>query len=965
MDLIRPNFLVKITIGKSFEYFVLNETDKNASESEEFVSYETISLGWELNYKNIRGYEAKSKTLSYLTNDMLVNTGWSLGYVDSEFDLKYRSIEISSQTVLEVLNDLAEKFNSLIVWDTHNKKVEMWNPSNYGKNKGLRVTDEKYLMSFSENQDATNIVTRLKLYGQDNLSIRRINPTGSPYIEDFSYYIYPFERTSGVVTKHSNYMSDSLCNSLLDYNELVTEKKGIFESWLQDKEILEGNMLDELSNLIALETELSEIMDLLDVENSLPTNQKDPVRHADIVINRGIKEQEIESKKSEISVINNNIDSLQVNLNNLQVEIKTENNFTQEQLLNLDPYIKEHVYTNDAIISEEDLLKEGIKEFEELREPIIEVTIDIVNLLEIIEAQNDWDKLELGDIIRVRYERLNMYIKAKITEINYDFDDSTIKVTLSNAKNYKGNSLMNMINQAYGSSTEVNMNKYKWDLAEENNGAINDIINNIWDATKNGIEAGIEQDISINERGIIVRSPDDPNTYLVIQNGMMAITNDNGNTWKHAITSEGIVGERIYGKIIMGVNLAIEDKDGILKFRGSKGQIFDRNGEEVMRLGLITDPPEDDCFGIKLENDRNQVFVSSCDGFKITKKKSGSFEDVMYADLNGNFWVKDFTAKNLTIEDNDGYFKFNGNEAIVSDGTKDVMWLGYLSSESPSDFGVIVESVNSTVYMTRKRGFEITKSGVTKFKADLNGSLYAEDIVAKNLQIVDGNLGEKIIFDQNNGITINGNNGEQIRLNANEGIAIDVNNEPRLWIGADGLIYAKRLIITPENPEELVQLEDGSFISDLTVSSLRSLDSLNIQNYILIEDNYLKILTGRGDVVDQQKFLLTMKDPSGTDWGYPYTEWGYGNGYGNDKGYLWKDSNVFSMDYVDGAGLTQRFRLINTLGTVGDDSVLIEANGGNIHAKSDRKIILKVNASNYIEVSSSGVNIVGSEINLN
>src|SRR5690606_19960413 len=145
-------------------------------------------------------------------------------------------------------------------------------------------------------------------------------------------------------------------------------------------------------------------------------------------------------------------------------------------------------------------------------------------------------------------------------------------------------------------------------------------------------------------------------------------------------------------------------------------------------------------------------------------------------------------------------------------------WFGYIPTEIPSDFGVIVRSNVNTIYLTRNRGFEITRyeggNWVTKFKADLFGGLYAEDITTKNLKIVDGELGDKIVLDENNGITINGNNGEQIRLNANEGIAIDVNSDPRFWIGTDGLLYTKRLIVTPDNPDDLIELPDGSFISD-------------------------------------------------------------------------------------------------------------------------------------------------------
>lgn len=965
IDLIKHGYLIKVVLGYATEFFLLGEIDKSASDSEEYVEYNAYGLGNELNDKGNRVYEATSKTMTEILTEILGTSVWSVGYVDSEFDLKYRSIEVTSRTTLEIIVEIANKFNALITWDTKNRKVNMFNPSNIGKNKGLTV-DSKYLLSVDENQNAENIVTRLRLYGQEELSIRSLSPTGSNYIEDFSYFMYPFERDKNKKTvKHSAYMSEGLCHAILDYQDLVESKTGEFNSLLQEKKECEDKLLEKTAELTDLATELIMILDKLDIENA--NGVPNPSFHAQLITDRHNKESEIVNKESEITILQTENSNIDQKILSLQSVLNQANSFTGEQIRELNLYVREREFVNDSIIDEKDLLKEGIEAFKEMREPSIDVKIDMVNLLEIVECQNNWDKLNLGDTIVIRHDPLNTHVKAKIVEIDYDFDDSTIQVTIANARRFSSDNEFNeMIKNSHSSSVQVNMDKYKWDLSLENNGTINDIINNIWDATKRKIEAGSEQLIQISERGIIVRSPEEPMTYLVIQNGMLAITNDDGNTWKHAITSEGIVGERIFGKIIMGVNLAIEDIDGIIKFRGSKGQIFDRDGNEVMRLGLITEPPEPDCFGIKLENDRNQVFVSSCDGFKITRKKGGSWENVMYADLEGKFWVKDFTAQNLTAIDDDGYFRFEGNKGTVSDGQKVVMRLGYLDQESPRDFGIILENDINKIYMTRNRGFEITRnesgSWVTKFKADKDGGLYAEDITTKNLKIVDGELGEKIIFDHEEGITINGNNGEQIRLNANEGIAIDVEGDKRFWVGTDGNLYARKLIITPDNPEDLVELPDGSFISDLTVNSVRTLNSTDEQNYVYVKDNFLKLFTGQGDITDIEKFSLFLDVPAGQPegFGFPSMIWGAGDEQQRNQGFLYKDREgfVYEISYTRGGmgGVYLNNRS-------GEDSILIDT-PYKTKISAGQEIRLEVGSSSIV-IDSSGVKINGTRIDLN
>src|SRR5690606_1962205 len=92
----------------------------------------------------------------------------------------------------------------------------------------------KYLESFNVTTNAEEIVTRLKVYGKDNLTIRSLTPTGANYLEDFSWFIYPFERDSnGNVLQSSDYMSDSLCIALDDYNKKLENAQGAFKTYTE------------------------------------------------------------------------------------------------------------------------------------------------------------------------------------------------------------------------------------------------------------------------------------------------------------------------------------------------------------------------------------------------------------------------------------------------------------------------------------------------------------------------------------------------------------------------------------------------------------------------------------------------------------------------------------------------------------------------------------------------------------
>ena len=61
------------------------------------------------------------------------------------------------------------------------------------------------------------------------------------------------------------------------------------------------------------------------------------------------------------------------------------------------------------------------------------------------------------------------------------------------------------------------------------------------------INAGVNESVSINRRGITVSDSSDPQVYCPTH-GALGLTVDGGNTYKQAITPDGIIGERIMGE---------------------------------------------------------------------------------------------------------------------------------------------------------------------------------------------------------------------------------------------------------------------------------------------------------------------------------------------------------------------------------------------------------------------------------
>lgn len=989
IELIKHKYLFKLLFNNQTEYFIFDESNKNYSD-DEYVEYQAFSLGYKLAYRNVRSWEAVSKNLSTMIGEIIQFTNWKLGYVDSEFDLKFRSHEIASQTVLQSIIEIAEKFNALIKWDTVNMTINFYLPQNVGLDRGLRLKYGKYLESFNLSSTSEELTTRLKIYGKDSLTIRRLSPTGQVYLEDFSWYMYPFERdANGNIIKESDYMSNELCIALEDYKALLNLLKGQFDTLttnLKAQQDITQQLTQELS---VLNTELTVIWDSIDVSNAAGLQSLPP--HQVLINNKDSKVAEVQAKNAQIVASKANETSIQSQIDTLRVQVLIENNLTPDQLLELDDYIHEHEYSNDSIVDEEDLLLDGVEAFVKFREPKINLTIDMVQFLSMIEHQNNWEKLNLGDTIRIIHERLSVDIKAKIIEINYNFESDDISLTIANEKEINDDlaSFLSKLNDAGNTSTVVNMDKYKWNLALENNGAINDIINNKWNALKNAVQAGYQQNIEISERGIIVRDLSKPDTWLVIQNGHLAITNDGGNTWKHSITSEGIVGERIYGKIISGVNLAIEDESGIWITRGSRTTIYDRNGTEVMRLGLVTDAPDPECFGVKLENKENRVQMTSCNGFRIDKWENNQWVMKFTADLNGHLYAEDMETKRLVVKGSAGEVFIDAHIGLI-DFSQFKMIVGQLRAESIySDVITAQDGFITDLVVNRLKTLDAAKISSGTFDY-----IHIEDNYMRFLEGT-SNGSTSHAMDYNGNLMYWTDGGHTQRTLKNTGIPVMVqslSDKEKMKIHFEDRDGEKVPVIEMSvggsgsgNMGYIYKTTDDMVFEYFNSGSKQRRIRLRDEGIVMdTKDGVVVVNGGNFYVSATEKDSGWTKDTFQTDGGFfiPANANGVYNQFQDaarwkldDDNYIFQNKDTFNIymnkdikasirDGINGGygllvnGTVKASHLELTAGSATGGTSVIKPNAGG-------KIRIEADANNYIEVSNAGVKVMGTVINLN
>jgi hypothetical protein len=668
VSLIRNRFLLKVKWNHISEWFIINEISDSVDDSSEGLVVHAFSLGNELKDKLIEQLQKDSLTPQQVLTEALLFTNWSVGTIDAKISNKYRSFDITETTVLDFLFTIADTYGVLLVFDSENKKVNLVHPDNYKINRGFKLAYGQYLKSLTRDSNSDDMTTQLIVTGKDGLSINRINPTGASSIESFSYFMYPFERdTNRNVIQSSHFMSDELCHAILDYEALVESKKGEFSSLLDQlntKQTLKTTKDNELFNL---KTDLQIILDSIEVRKSASQD------YSDLIVSRDAKQTEVNNKQNEINVIQTDIDGLYVSMDSIKSQLSIPNNFTPELIQERNDYIITKKWSDENYIDDQELYDDAKVKFDDVRKPKINITVGSVNFFQMIEEQRNWDKLFLGDVVVVRHPMIDASYEIFVTDM--EVSDEGLNLTIADFQEIrKDDALLEKINQSYSSSVALEMSKYKWNQTTTDLGEINDIINGVWDATKRRITAGVNESVEISNRGVIIRNPDYPNEVIILQAGVMAISGDNGDSWKTVSNAHGVFAETLMGKIIAGVNLYIENEDGKFTFDkngvsidGASFTVRDVNGNNMLEVwnnsigentsynGVIIS--QDSGIVVNRNDNKIKTFLNATEGIKIQTFKNNSWVDAFYADLNGVLH-----ANGLVIKSADGA------EALI-DGT--------------------------------------------------------------------------------------------------------------------------------------------------------------------------------------------------------------------------------------------------------------------------------------------------------
>ncbi|MFD0587836.1 phage tail spike protein [Paenibacillus sp. GCM10027627] len=591
------------------EYFLVQKTIKSHGSSDDYFQIECSGLPIQLSYRDITNYKATSKTATQLLNDGLMGTSWSVGSVHGDYNTQFRSLEFTGSR-LDFVFSVAETYEGLVFFNTLNKTINLYDPKAYGFNKGLVTSYGKLLDSITYESDSSEQATRLYVRGKDGLTISEVSSTGTPYLEDFSYYYED--------------MSIGLHDALIAWSQLKANNETTFGNLLDQLESIRATLIVKQGELSDLKAELEVILDTLDAKKSRSEDVT-----AELIL-EATKKSQIAVKQTEINSVSGNIASVTLQIGTLYNLLSIENNLTHEQILELDEFIFEAEYTNEFISDPIKLKEIAIEHFKTIREPKLSADIDIVNLFKVLELEesSDRSKVVLGDFININYDLSDISITARIIGISTNYESDTIKLTISNIVKSQtfADKFDNEHRTAVSNSNTFAANKYAYDNNIARTDEVSQILDNTWSTIDRQIEGGLNNSISMSRRGIIVTDSNDPQRMVIVQNGVVALSKNGGLNWQTAITPDGVVSERLFGQLIAGNNLLITNQSGSFT--------IDDNGITATEMNLT----------ITRSDKKSRVIINATDGLKLQKNTGTTanpvWVDQIVLDTNGDVIFK-------------------------------------------------------------------------------------------------------------------------------------------------------------------------------------------------------------------------------------------------------------------------------------------------------------------------------------
>ena len=378
----------------------------------------------------------------YSLNTLLEEVGWHLNVIDESLiynedgtpSMRWQE-SVNTSYMEFIKNDLAEQFNFLPVFNTANRSVDLLDLNHLGEEIKICLSKDNYIKSKTKTNNAEELITLLKLRGNEELNVGAYIVGGYDFLMDFSYF------------KEIREMSDGLIRALDLYDRMVEIRTPIWQGLVDEKVKKESELSIKKSQWqmsISTIDCYKRLIDQYILKEFVVEENETRVKLSQEMDNELILRLEIEDLIEEILLLEESIE----NINLLcRFETCTDENgelvFTEDLLMELQEFIFVDIYSDDSFVSATDLIEKGRNELSERCRPTVQVDIDSINFLNrlIDNGQHlKWNgTLQFGDIVVLIDEDTEEEEYFYFLGYSIDYHSNTLNLKISNKKSTREN----------------------------------------------------------------------------------------------------------------------------------------------------------------------------------------------------------------------------------------------------------------------------------------------------------------------------------------------------------------------------------------------------------------------------------------------------------------------------------------------------------------------------------------------
>lgn len=378
----------------------------------------------------------------YCLNDFLNEIGWKLGHIDNTVAYDENGIEkmrwqesINDNMLDFIKENIAESFNCLPVFNASTRTIDLLDLDTLGEEIKICLCKDNYLKSKEKVSESNDLITLLKLKGNEELDIGRYVPTGYDFLTNFDYF------------KETLEMSNELIQALNKYDEMV-EIRSVQWRQLVDEKTAKEKELNITRNKWQISISTIEckkrIMNDYILEDDVVNENRVKVEIAEEMDNELILRLKIEDLLEEIDLLQDSIDNINILCKYPTATDENGNLIFNEDLLNeLLEFIFVDTFSDDSFVDADSMLEKGKKILEERSKPTISIDVDSINFMNRI-IDNKFrlhfnNTLSFGDIIILIDEDTNKEEFYYFVGYSIDYENNKLSLSISNKKSNRDN----------------------------------------------------------------------------------------------------------------------------------------------------------------------------------------------------------------------------------------------------------------------------------------------------------------------------------------------------------------------------------------------------------------------------------------------------------------------------------------------------------------------------------------------